>query len=133
MNKISVDKIIDHYTISWNELKKWYWQLVVPQSTGVEDIDKAVKDTSINVETVLRNLLYFTIPRFLYEFFDENDIKIFISPEINGHWDYNIRSSDRQHENGQGFLSRVLAEEQAFMAAFQILNTKLKKNSLPGI
>jgi len=82
-------------------------------------------------------LQYMSNPRLLYDFFDGQDIYIEIERDYDyvgrcgeeikytDTWNYNLVNQYGAIGYGEDFTTRTLAEEQAFLKAFEILEDKL--------
>lgn len=99
----------------WQQLINWYSQQI--------DYPNIVKETGgasvLSIENILKTLLLKTVPRFMYDFFDDQEIKLFVVEAHAGEWLYTIggQSIDFQAEVAT-FPNRSRAEEEGFYHAF---------------
>jgi hypothetical protein len=129
MSPYSVDQIVQYFPAAWKLLLDWHLEQVAPRRSGVEELDQVAKNFSANHEKILKNLIYYTVPRFLYDFFDCYELKMFVREEYRSKWLFEIVDGPEESVATQRYDSRTVAEEAGFYQAFALLNKRLNKRT----
>ncbi|SEW21729.1 hypothetical protein SAMN05428988_3243 [Chitinophaga sp. YR573] len=116
MDAAKVNYIIENCPGAYNRMLKWYEEK--SQISTIPSIDFSIKD----IERSIRALLFNSPGRFLYDFFDEIQIRICVLWEADGIWQYKV-TSDVVSVHEKKYGDRILAEEEGMLAAFQILES----------
>lgn len=116
-----VNTIIKSYPNAWSHFLSCYdiiFNKPDPQTpTGKETIGKN------DLEKIAKTLLIKTNPRFLYDFFDDLKLFLFILPEDNT---FKILVHGITGlETGERFFNRQTAEQQGFVYCFELLEDLL--------
>ena len=117
---LNPQKIFESYPRSVEVLKLWF---KMKSMVGMEDTEEIKKqlDEAIN-DQYLEQVLQYN-PRLLYDFFDDKNIRCFVTPDGLGPntWEWFPQSSANRSEFA---TTRQAAELQAFTEGFIILESK---------